>query len=331
MRVLVTGGAGYIGSHACKALAGAGRVPITYDNLISGHEWAVKWGPLEKGDILDGLRLESVLREWRPEAVMHFAACIDVNESVADPAKYYRNNLAGALSLLNAMLACGIRQFIFSSTAAVYGMPDTALIGENHRKEPINPYGQSKLMIERVLEDYTRSYGLSATALRYFNAAGADPDGELGEEHDPETHLIPLVLQAAAGRRRCITVFGDDYDTPDGTCIRDYVHVSDLADAHVIALHALPQEARFSAYNLGTGRGYSVREVISTASEVTQVRIPQKIGERRPGDASVLVADANRARRELGWQPQLSDLESLVGSAWRWMSANSATRPHDCA
>lgn len=317
-RVLVTGGAGYIGSHVCKALAASGYVPVTFDNLVYGHESAVRWGPLVRGDILERAALDAVIRDWQPTAVMHFAAFAYVGESVANPGKYYRNNVAGSLNLLEALRDHGIDRFVFSSTCATYGMPDVVPIPENHAQRPINPYGASKLMIERMLRDFDVAHGLRSISLRYFNAAGADPDGETGEAHDPETHLIPLVLDAAVGRRSEIVVYGDDYDTPDGTCIRDYVHVADLADAHVLALSALENGAVTDAYNVGNGRGYSVREVIDTARTVTGGDIPARIGERRPGDPPRLVADAGRIREELGWQPRHPDLTDMIDTAWRW-------------
>lgn len=324
MRVLVTGGAGYIGSHTCKALAQAGYQPVVYDSMIHGHEWAVQWGPLERGDILDCDRLEAVLRAWRPHAVMHFAAFINVGESVINPAKYYQNNVMGAFSLLDAIRSSGVKKIVFSSTAAVYGTPQAARLNEDHPLEPINPYGQSKLMIERALEDYCRAYGLAAIALRYFNAAGADPESQLGEEHEPETHLIPLVLQVAAGRRDRIRINGADYDTPDGACIRDYIHVSDIAQAHVLALRRLENLEGFTAVNLGAGRGFSVREIIAAARRVTGRPIPEETGPRRDGDPAVLVADAGRAARLLGWRPRMSGLDDIIGTAWRWMMSRAS-------
>ena len=317
--ILVTGGAGYIGSHTCKALAEAGLVPIVYDNLSLGHEWAVRWGPLEKGDILDRVRLDEVFKAYSPSAVIHFAAYAHVGESVEQPAKYYRNNVVGSLNLLEVMRDYGVRKIIFSSTCATYGIPQRVPIPEDHPQDPINPYGASKLMIERMLADFDAAYGLRSVSLRYFNAAGADPDGEIGEDHDPQTHLIPLVLEAAGGEGSYITIHGTDYDTPDGTCIRDYVHVSDLARAHVLALQALQEGCQSLSYNLGTGKGFSVREVISTARSVTARAIATKEGPRRPGDPSRLVADANRANKHLGWKPQYCDLEQVIATAWNWM------------
>ena len=319
MNILVTGGAGYIGSHTCKALAEAGYLPITYDNLSSGHGWAVKWGPLEKGDILDQDRLHQVLETYGPSAVIHFAAYAYVGESVEQPAKYYRNNVVGSLNLLEAMRANAVKQIVFSSTCATYGAPQRIPITEEHPQAPINPYGASKLMIERMLADFGAAYGIGSVSLRYFNAAGADPEGEIGEDHDPETHLIPLVLEAAAGERPHITIYGTDYDTPDGSCIRDYVHVTDLAQAHVLALTTLQGRRGASSYNLGTGHGFSVREVIRTARTVTGRSIAVKEGSRRPGDPSRLIADSARAKRELGWAPQYGKLEPVIATAWNWI------------
>ncbi len=317
--VLVTGGAGYIGSHACKALAAAGYLPVTFDNLVYGHEWAVRWGPLVRGDILDRLALDAVLAQYQPIAVMHFAAFAYVGESVENPGKYYRNNVAGSLNLLESLRDHGVAKFIFSSTCATYGVPQTLPIPETHPQRPINPYGHSKLMIEQMLRDFDTAHGLRSISLRYFNAAGADPDCDIGEAHDPETHLIPLVLDSAAGLRPGITVYGDDYPTPDGTCIRDYIHVTDLAQAHVLALRALEQGADTTAYNLGNGRGFSVKEVIDTARTLTGRNIPVRLGVRRPGDPPRLVGDATRIQRELGWQPQHAELEHMIATAWAWL------------
>jgi len=324
--VLVTGGAGYIGAHACKALARAGYLPVAYDNLLHGHEWAVRWGPLERGDILDRARLDEVIARWKPTAIMHFAAFAYVGESVTDPGRYYRNNVAGSLTLLEAARDHGIDRFVFSSTCATYGLPDRLPIREDTPQHPINPYGASKLMVERMLADFGAAHGVKSIALRYFNAAGADPDGEIGESHDPETHLIPLVLDAASGRRPLVTVFGADYDTPDGTCIRDYVHVTDLADAHVLALQALEGGAPSSAYNLGNGQGHSVREVIDAVERITGLKVPVEAGPRRPGDPAALVSDATRARDELGWQPRLADLDEIIRTAWGWHQKSAARR-----
>jgi UDP-arabinose 4-epimerase len=320
-RVLVTGGAGYIGSHGCKALAAAGFEPITYDNLVYGHEWAVKWGPLERGDILDRARLDEVMAKYRPAAVVHFAAFAYVGESVADPAKYYRNNVLGTLALLDAMRDHEIRRLVFSSSCATYGTPARVPIREEDPQNPINPYGATKLMVERMLADYGPAYGLESVALRYFNAAGADPDGEVGEDHDPETHLIPLVLDAAAGVRPHVTVFGNDYDTPDGTCVRDYVHVADIAGAHVLALRGLERGGLRRAYNLATGVGVSVAEVIAAAEQVTGRKVPVVMGERRAGDPAVLLADPARAKADLGWTPTYPKIDQMIESAWAWQEA----------
>ena len=317
-RILVTGGAGYIGSHACKALSQAEYEPIVYDNLVYGHEWAVRWGPLEQGDIADRIRLDEVLQRYQPAAVMHFAAYAYVGESVQDPGKYYRNNVAGTLTLLEAMRDYSIDKLVFSSTCATYGEPSQIPIPEDHLQQPINPYGRSKLMIEQILRDFDIAYELRSISLRYFNAAGADPEHEIGEAHDPETHLIPLVLDAASGRRPAITVFGEDYDTPDGTCIRDYIHVTDLADAHVLALQALEHGAASTVYNLGNGQGFSVREVIDCARRITGREVPVETGPRRAGDPPRLVGDAGRIHQELGWQPRYADLDEILQTAWNW-------------
>jgi UDP-arabinose 4-epimerase len=317
-RILVTGGAGYIGSHTCKALSQAGYLPVTYDNLISGHDWAVKWGPLEPGDILDRDRLLDVMTAHKPIAVLHFAAYAYVGESLKAPGKYYRNNVVGTLTLLEAMRERMIDKIVFSSTCATYGVPDRLPISEKIRQQPINPYGASKLMVERMLADFDLAHGLRSIALRYFNAAGADPDGEIGEFHDPETHLIPIVLDAASGRREAVTIYGTDYDTPDGTCIRDFIHVSDLADAHVLALKSILNGAPSCAYNLGNGCGSSIREVIQAAERITGLSVPVTHGDRREGDPPMLVSDARTARLELGWQPQFPELEVMVRHAWAW-------------
>ena len=324
--ILVTGGAGYIGSHTCKALAEDGLVPIAYDNMSSGHEWAVRWGPLERGDILDQARLDEVFKAYRPSAVIHFAAHAYVGESVEQPAKYYRNNVVGSLNLLEVMRDYGVRKIVFSSSCATYGNPQQIPIPDDHPQNPINPYGASKLIIERMLADFDAAYGLCSVSLRYFNAAGADPDGEIGEDHDPETHLIPLVLEAAAGERPHVTIYGTDYDTPDGTCIRDYVHVTDLAEAHVLALKSLRKKGLIESFNLGTGMGYSVREVIETARVVTGRTIPIVEGLRRPGDPPRLVADATRAKNKLSWKPQYSDLNQIIATAWHSQHEQPARR-----
>jgi UDP-arabinose 4-epimerase len=316
--ILVTGGAGYIGSHACKSLAQSGYIPVSYDNLIYGHEWAVQWGPLEIGDIADRTKLDEVIRKYKPAAVMHFAAFAYVGESMENPGKYYRNNVSGTLTLLEAMRDHHIDKIVFSSSCATYGIPDKIPIPENHPQHPINPYGHSKLMIEQILRDFESAHGLRSVALRYFNAAGADPDGETGEAHEPETHLIPLVLDAAAGKRPSITLFGNDYDTPDGTCIRDYIHVTDLARAHVLALNLLATGSPGTAYNLGNGNGFSVRQVIDKAKLVTGKNIREQMGARREGDPPALIGDSTKAINELGWKPQFASLEEIIESAWRF-------------
>lgn len=317
-KILVTGGAGYIGSHACKALAAAGFFPVTIDSLIHGHSWAVQWGPLEQGDIADRAFLDSVIAKYHPIAVMHFAAFAYVGESVVDPGKYYRNNVAGTLTLLEAVRDHQIPHFVFSSTCATYGAPIAIPIPEAHPQWPINPYGAGKLMIERMLTDFEQAHGLRSVSLRYFNAAGADPDGEIGECHNPETHLIPLVLDVAASFRSEIKIFGEDYSTPDGTCIRDYIHVTDLADAHIRALNYLIQGGTSVQMNLGTGTGYSVKEVIATTGKVTGRKIFVTSGARRPGDPPQLVAKATTAEKLLGWAPVHSRLEEIIGTAWAW-------------
>lgn len=318
-KILVVGGAGYIGSHMVQHLAEKGCEVTTLDNLSAGYEDAVHYGRFIKGDIADAKLLQSLLSENSFDAVMHFASHIQVGESVQHPMKYYLNNVTHTLNLLNAMQANGVRRFIFSSTAAIFGEPSYTPIDENHPCSPINPYGRTKWMIEQVLGDYAAAYGMSSVSLRYFNAAGADPQGQLGERHVPETHLIPLVLQAASGRRSAITVFGRDYDTPDGTCIRDYIHVSDLCEAHWLALGQLPiNEARCLAYNLGNGRGYSVQQVIDAAINVTGHSIKVENAPRRAGDPAILVADSQKARQELGWKTRYADLETIVRHAWAW-------------
>jgi UDP-arabinose 4-epimerase len=317
MKVLITGGAGYIGSHACKLLAARGVEPVVYDNLSRGNRWAVKWGPLEEGDISDVARVQNVLKRYRPAAVMHFAAFAYVGESVEKPLLYYRNNVCGSAALLQALIVAGALPFVFSSTCATYGMPDTVPIPETHPQRPINPYGFSKLVMERMLAD-VEPQGVRSVSLRYFNAAGADPDGEIGESHDPETHLIPLVL-AAARDGGAVKVFGDDYDTPDGTCIRDYIHINDIADAHVRALDYLLGGGKSCALNLSNARGYSVKEVVATAERVSGKPIRIEKAPRRPGDPPVLIGKADAAAKLLGWKPARSDLALQIGDAWKWM------------
>lgn len=316
--ILVTGGAGYIGSHACKALSRAGYQPIACDNLVYGHPWAVKWGPLEQGEIADRAWLDGLIERYRPLAVMHFAAYAYVGESVRDPGKYYRNNVAGSLTLLEAARDHAVGHFIFSSTCATYGIPERVPIAEDCPQAPINPYGASKWMIERMLADFDQAHGLRSVALRYFNAAGADPDGEIGEDHDPETHLIPLAILAALGRGPELSIFGTDYPTADGTAIRDYIHVTDLADAHVRALDYLLTGEPSLALNLGTGKGYSVREVINAVARVGGREVPTRESARRVGDPPVLVAAPQRAMALLDWRPVHSDLDQIVRTAWDW-------------
>jgi UDP-arabinose 4-epimerase len=323
MRVLVAGGAGYIGSHTCKALAATGHTPVVYDNLHTGHEWAVKWGPFERGDINDAATLSAVLRRHRPEAIINFAGLAYVGESNAEPTLYYRNNVAGMVTLLEAMRAHDITKIVFSSSCATYGVPAKLPITEDMPQDPISPYGRTKLVGEMILRDACAAHGVAAVALRYFNAAGADADGEVGEEHQPETHLIPLVLQAAAGTIPQISVFGTDYPTPDGTCIRDYIHVTDLAAAHVAALGAC-RPGTFAAYNLGTGTGSSIDEVLGRARQITRKTIAARREGRRPGDPPVLVANAVRANAGLGWVPRHSSLDNIISTAWAWMTEHRA-------
>lgn len=321
LRVLVVGGAGYIGSHMVKRLAQQSAQVVTLDNLSSGYRDAVQHGEFIEGDISDRSLLDGLFASHSFDAVMHFASCIEVGESVRLPDKYYRNNVSNTLTLLEAMLAARVSRFIFSSTAAIFGLPERTPIDETHPKNPINPYGRTKWMVEQVLTDLDRAHGLKSVCLRYFNAAGADPNGELGERHEPESHLIPLALQAASGRRPGIAVFGSDYDTPDGTCIRDYVHVSDLCDAHALALEKLMSGSTSAAYNLGNGNGFSVLEVVETAKRVSGVDFKVAREARRPGDPSRLVADAHAARDELGWRPKYPELETIVRHAWAFERA----------
>jgi UDP-arabinose 4-epimerase len=321
--VLVTGGAGYIGSHACKALAQAGFTPVTYDNFSRGHPWAIKWGPLETGDLSDATRLREVIRRHKPAAVMHFAAYAYVGESVNDPSLYYGNNVLGSWQLLEAMRAEGLRDIVFSSSCAVYGDGHVAPISEITSFAPVSPYGVSKALVERMLDDYSRAYGFRTVSLRYFNAAGADPDGEIGEAHEPETHLIPLVLAGANGTNHDLQIFGDDYPTPDGTCVRDYIHVTDLADAHVLALRRIFSDGMTGSYNLGTGTGYSVRQILDAATRVTGRDIPYGIGPRRAGDPPFAVANPARLMSKLNWIPRYSDLDNIIRTAWLWMQRHS--------
>ena len=316
--VLVVGGAGYIGSHMVKLLLGSDYRTITLDNLSTGYRDAVLGGEFMQVDLADRPALDRLFAQRSIDAVMHFASFIQVGESVKEPAKYYENNVTNTLNLLDSMVAHGIKRFIFSSSAAVYGNPITVPIPEDHPKHPINPYGRTKWMVEQILDDYDRAYGLKSVSLRYFNAAGADPGGQLGERHEPETHLIPLILRAASGRAPDIKVFGRDYDTPDGTCIRDYVHVADLCDAHRLALDQLLDGGVSAVYNLGNGNGFSVAEVIAATERVTGRNIPVTDVARREGDPPRLVANATRARTELGWQPQFNELDAIIAHAWAW-------------
>jgi UDP-glucose 4-epimerase len=318
MKILVAGGAGYIGSHMVKQLALSGHDVITLDNLSYGYRDAVKYGDFIEGDLGDRSLLDSLFKSGKFDAVMHFAGFIQVGESVTQPAMYYHNNVVNTLTLLESMLHNDVKNFIFSSTAAIFGEPDYTPIDEKHNKQPINPYGYSKLMIEQILDDYDKAYGLRSTCLRYFNAAGADPDGELGERHEPETHLIPLILQAASGRRKDIKVFGDDYPTEDGTCVRDYIHINDLCDAHSLALQRMVEKEQSARYNLGNGTGFSVKQVIDVAKEVSGKTFKVSVEPRRAGDPAVLVADASLAQQELNWQPKFADLREIVKTAWDW-------------
>jgi UDP-glucose-4-epimerase GalE len=315
---LVTGGAGYIGSHACKMLHAAGHEPVAFDNLRTGWSAAAKFGVLIEGDLLDEAALAGAFAAVRPDAVLHFAALSNVGESVKDPGLYWRNNTLGSLNLLCAMRDAGVGRIVFSSTAATYGEPEQHPITETAPQRPINPYGASKLAVEAMLDDFEASHGIRSVALRYFNVAGADPEAQIGEDHRPETHLIPLVLDAAAGARDAITVFGTDYPTPDGTCIRDYVHVVDLIEAHILALDRLLAGGASGRFNLGTGHGFSVREVIDAAEATLGMAIPQAAGARRGGDPARLVCDGTRARADLGWAPSRSSLPRMIADAWRW-------------
>lgn len=320
--VLVTGGAGYIGSHTCKALAQAGFTPVTYDNLVYGHRQFVKWGPFVEGELGDAAHLARTFREYAIDAVIHFAAYAYVGESMTDPGKYFRNNVVNTLNLLDTMAANQVKHIVFSSTCATYGIPERVPIDEAHPQRPVNPYGESKLFVEKALHWHGVAHDLRWFALRYFNAAGADPDGELGEEHDPETHLIPLVIKTALGQRSHVDVFGTDYPTPDGTAIRDYIHVRDLADAHVRALQHLRSGQPSNVANLGTGTGHSVKQVIEMVEHVTGKKVNARLAPRRAGDPPALVADPRHANALLGWRPGSSDLKTIIETAWRWHSTH---------
>lgn len=327
MHILVVGGAGYIGSHMVQFLSKQNYQITVFDNLSFGHRDAVASEKLVIGDLADTDSLDCLFSEHSFDVVMHFASSILVGESVTDPSLYYRNNVANTQNLLDVMVKHGVMEFIFSSTAAIFGEPEYTPIDEQHPKNPVNPYGRSKWIVEQMLEDYERAYGLKSVCLRYFNAAGADPDGKLGERHEPETHLIPLALQAASGRRDNITVFGRDYDTEDGTCIRDYIHITDLCDAHWLAFQRLHENGVSLRYNLGNGRGFSVQQVIDSCREVSGKDITVIEGKRRAGDPAVLVADSARAREELGWRPRFADLQSIISHAWKWESKSNSQRP----
>lgn len=318
MKILVVGGAGYIGSHMVKILADAGHAVITMDDLSSGYENAVLAGEFINADLANIKQLEDVFSKHQFDGVMHFASYIQVGESVSEPAKYYKNNFSNTQNLLDVMVKHGVDKFIFSSTAAIFGEPEYVPIDESHPKVPVNPYGRSKWMVEQLLQDYEHAYGLRSISLRYFNAAGAHPETILGERHDPETHLIPLILQAASGRRDDIKVFGTDFDTPDGTCIRDYIHIMDLCDAHLLAIKKLIVGEKTAAYNLGNGNGFSVQEVIDVAKGVTGKEIKTEYVDRREGDPARLVADATLAMKNLGWQPKYSELHEIIKHAWLW-------------
>ena len=318
MKVLVVGGAGYIGSHMVKMLLEHGHEVVVLDNLSTGYRDAVLGGTFVQADLADSAQLDAVLSAHRFDGVMHFASFIQVGESMRDPAKYYRNNIANSLNLLDAMHRHGAGNFIFSSTAAIFGEPDYVPIDENHPHRPINPYGYSKLAVERMLTDFDQAYGMRSVCLRYFNAAGADPEARIGERHEPESHLIPLVLRAASGRGEEIQIFGNDYNTPDGTCIRDYIHIVDLCEAHLLALERLCSGAPSACFNLGNGNGFSVTDVIDTAERVTGMRIARKFAVRRAGDSARLVAEAKLARDVLGWRPRFDDLHTIIAHAWAW-------------
>ena len=315
---MVTGGAGYIGAHACKAVRRAGYVPVTFDNLVTGWQDAVKFGPFERGDLLDRARLDEVFAKYEPVAVMHFAALSQVGESMSQPGRYWHNNVGGSLNLIEAAVDAACMNFVFSSTCATYGDQDNVVLDENSAQYPINAYGASKRAIEDILRDFEAAHGLRNVIFRYFNVAGADPEAEVGEFHQPETHLIPLMLDAIDGKRDALTIFGTDYDTPDGTCIRDYVHVCDLVDAHVLGLKWLQDGKGSRVFNLGTGSGFSVREVIDQSRAVTNRAVPFNEGARRAGDATKLVSGSTRAVSELGWQPDRSNLNTMIADAWRW-------------
>jgi UDP-arabinose 4-epimerase len=327
MHVLVTGGAGYVGSHTAKAVAHAGMVPVVFDNFHRGHRGAVRWGPVVEGDLADRAALKRAFAEYPIEAVAHFAAFCYVHESMQAPGLYFRNNLANSLQLLEVMHGAGVRRIVFSSTCATYGIPSRVPITEDTPQQPVNPYGESKLAVEKALHWYGVLHGFSWAALRYFNAAGADPDGETGEDHDPETHLVPLAISAALGRIPHVELYGSDYETPDGTAVRDFVHVTDLAQGHVAALRYLEAGGPSGAFNLGTGVGRSVREVISTVEKVSGRPVRSRPFPRRSGDPPILVADPAKATRDLGWNPSLSTLETIIETAWKWHNRRNEYLP----
>ncbi len=326
-RILITGGAGYIGSHTAKAFARKGWEPVVFDNFTAGHEWAVRWGPCVRGDLADPAAIRSALREYRPQAVMHFAASAYVGESVVNPRKYFRNNIVNSLNLLEAMVDEDVDTIVFSSSCATYGAPPVIPITEETPQVPSNPYGESKLFVEKALRAFGNAYGIHWSALRYFNAAGADPEGDLGEDHDPEPHIIPLAIAAALDRAKAVDIFGTDYPTPDGTAVRDYVHVCDLADAHLLALDRLLSGGESFSVNLGNSKPCSVLEVISAVERASGARVATRMAPRRPGDPPVLVADCAKARDWLGWTPQFSELDAIVETAWRWHSRTRSI-PH---
>ena len=323
--IIVTGGAGYIGSHACKALKAAGYTPITIDNLITGWRDAVKFGPFEQVDLCDRDQLDPIFEKYKPAAVMHFAALSQVGESMKEPEKYWRNNVLGSLNLIEACVKHDVKNFVFSSTCATYGDQDNVVLDENSTQLPINSYGASKKAVEEILWNMGQAYGLNSVIFRYFNVAGADPDGEIGEFHQPETHLVPLILQAIDGQRDALTIFGTDYETPDGTCIRDYVHVCDLVDAHILGLRHLEGGGASSVFNLGTGSGFSVRAMIKEAGAITNRPVPVVEGDRRPGDCTKLVSGSQKAKDVLGWNPRRSTPKEMITDAWRWHNSGNYT------
>jgi UDP-arabinose 4-epimerase len=323
VKVLVTGGAGYIGSHTCKLLQSNGHIPVAFDNLSTGNKALVRFGPMIHGDINDVQSLRSAFTQEKPDAVIHFAASAYVGESMRQPLSYYRNNVAGTLNLLNVMADAGVMKLVFSSSCATYGIPSSIPITEESSQIPINPYGESKLFGETMMKAMAANKGLDCIALRYFNASGADPECEIGELHDPETHIIPLVLSALAGHAQNFSILGDDYPTPDGTCVRDYLHVNDLAHAHILALGRLTGSAGFEAFNLGTGHGLSVREVIASAERITNRSLDVLVADRRPGDPPTLVADPSKALNVMGWKPRYSDIDTIIETAWKWMQSSN--------